>query len=434
MAAVWQRKVAVVLLLLTAGAVAWPGKKDDSIEAQLARWVIAKGGKLKGCKVGQECPTCLRGVIATKDFKPGDIIMKVPFTAVLRLKDVDHPAFAAEYARDLLDAMHNDPAHNATWDLFWRAHPGPEGTFTPEVYTDEHMAMLQTPLLESLVAGQRAVTEQVYDGSYPYYSYAHFNATVGEDRVSLDTFKYVASLLGSRYFGFFRDGKTDHPSSHLVPMVDLINHSDDPNAERSDDTVNVLVKAIKSISKGQEITNSYQPGVIHRPDMSLYIYGFVIDREAPFLAAVDLPTYNSQDPFEQTPLVDDLYDAPGGKYVTTGELARLRGLLSSAGTTEEEDRAALDSGDVTDWRIRSILTYRVMRKRALRLAIAKLEASLGAGAAGGGSGGTSGSAASEQSAAPGQQQAADAEEEATSDAAAETDDQESDEVDDRTEL
>lgn len=40
----------------------------------------------KGCKVGQECPTCLRGVIATKDFKPGDIIMKVPFTAVLRLK------------------------------------------------------------------------------------------------------------------------------------------------------------------------------------------------------------------------------------------------------------------------------------------------------------------------------------------------------------
>ena len=23
----------------------------------------------------------------------------------------------------------------------------------------------------------------------------------------------------------------------------------------------------------QEITNSYQPGVIHRPDMSLYIYG-----------------------------------------------------------------------------------------------------------------------------------------------------------------
>lgn len=167
----------------------------------------------------------------------------------------------------------------------------------------------------------------------------------------------------------------------------------------ADDTVNVLVTAVKPISKGQEITNSYQPGVIHRPDMSLYIYGepvkatkdfyescqlfymppggrgrswldngprrttekndtppskergssqraqrsnlpcprraapccrtdlfrppvaqlcgrgctplpagFVIEREEPLLAAVDLPTYNSQDPFEQTPLVDSLYD------------------------------------------------------------------------------------------------------------------------------
>ena len=30
--------------------------------------------------------------------------------------------------------MHNDPAHNATWSLFWEAHPGPDGTFTPEVW------------------------------------------------------------------------------------------------------------------------------------------------------------------------------------------------------------------------------------------------------------------------------------------------------------
>ncbi len=51
----------------------------------------------------------------------------------LPCRDLDHPAFAAEYARHLLDAMHNDPTHNATWDLFWRAHPGPDGTFTPEV-------------------------------------------------------------------------------------------------------------------------------------------------------------------------------------------------------------------------------------------------------------------------------------------------------------
>lgn len=48
------------------------------------------------------------------------------------------------------------------------------------------------------MAGQRAVTEQIYDGSYPYHPYRPFNETVGEDRVSLDTFKYVASLVSCR--------------------------------------------------------------------------------------------------------------------------------------------------------------------------------------------------------------------------------------------
>ena len=38
--------------------------------------------------------------------------------------------------------------------------------------------------------------------------------------------------LGSRYFGFYRDGQSEALSSHLVPLMDLINHADDPNAER----------------------------------------------------------------------------------------------------------------------------------------------------------------------------------------------------------
>lgn len=40
----------------------------------------------KGFGIGRECPTCLRGAIATKDLKAGDTILKIPFSAVLRLK------------------------------------------------------------------------------------------------------------------------------------------------------------------------------------------------------------------------------------------------------------------------------------------------------------------------------------------------------------
>lgn len=39
--------------------------------------------------------------------------------------------------------------------------------------------------------------------------------------------------LGSRYFSFYRDGSTDKTANHLVPFIDLINHSDEPNAARS---------------------------------------------------------------------------------------------------------------------------------------------------------------------------------------------------------
>lgn len=118
----------------------------------------------------------------------------------------------------------------------------------------------------------------------------------------------------------------------------------------------------------QEITINYQPGVIHRPDLSLYIYGalrcwleagasavllllprlrmagtkavlarlaclrwtppfngplgshyraltactgFVIPRDRPLLAAVDLPGFNPWDAFKPTPLDDSAYDGEG---------------------------------------------------------------------------------------------------------------------------
>jgi hypothetical protein len=41
------------------------------------------------------------------------------------------------------------------------------------------------------------------------------------------------SQIGSRYFGFYRDGSTEQVTSHLLPYVDVINHGDDPNAWRS---------------------------------------------------------------------------------------------------------------------------------------------------------------------------------------------------------
>ncbi len=41
--------------------------------------------------------------------------------------------FSAEHALVWLDSMHNDPTFNATWHLFWEAHPDRDGVFAPDV-------------------------------------------------------------------------------------------------------------------------------------------------------------------------------------------------------------------------------------------------------------------------------------------------------------
>lgn len=47
-------------------------------------------------------------------------------------REFEHSAFPAEYARELLDVMHNDPAHNQTWAALWATQPGPDDVFTSE--------------------------------------------------------------------------------------------------------------------------------------------------------------------------------------------------------------------------------------------------------------------------------------------------------------
>ena len=42
-------------------------------------------------------------------------------------------AYPADMARRWLAAMHGDPAHNATWGLYWATQPGPDEVFTLEV-------------------------------------------------------------------------------------------------------------------------------------------------------------------------------------------------------------------------------------------------------------------------------------------------------------
>lgn len=50
-------------------------------------------------------------------------------------------------------------------------------------------------------------------------------------------------------------------------------------------------------------------------------------------------------------------------------MRRLTSVLVSFPTTEDEDAALLETGELTDWRERVIVNFLMLRKRALRLTI-----------------------------------------------------------------
>ena len=125
--------------------------------------------------------------------------------------------------------------------------------------------------------------------------------------------------------------------------------------------------------------------MIHRPDISLHIYGFVAPADPPILAATDLPNFDRAAPWAATPADDDGFYGPGGTHLTEAERARLAALLAAAPTTLAVDAALLAGGELDgDPKMRTVVGYRVARKRAIARALGRVEAALARGAAGGG--------------------------------------------------
>lgn len=155
--------------------------------------------------------------------------------------------------------------------------------------------------------------------------------------------------MGSRDFAVQVRPGEERSRYFLVPVADLINHDDNPNAERSDNGTHLLEKAMRNIPKGTEITNAYQTNVIHRNDLSLLIYGFIQNK--PLMCATDLPKYTSADPYSATAVDDSLFYGRDGRFNTKAEYQRLAALLYEIPSSDDIDRALLWSRSFWGWPI-----------------------------------------------------------------------------------
>jgi hypothetical protein len=106
--------------------------------------------------------------------------------------------------------------------------------------------------------------------------------------------------------------------------------------------------------------------------------GYVQYMDPPLMCARDLPDYDQlskQNP-KQFPHTDDGYYGPDGIFNTESEYSRLETLLKQLPTAEKEDGILLENHTMT-WKSRTLIEFRLNRKRALKRAMHLIATELG---------------------------------------------------------
>ncbi|BDA45092.1 hypothetical protein COCOBI_06-5720 [Coccomyxa sp. Obi] len=348
-------------------------------------WLLENGGQV-GLELATVNEDGLRGTVAARDFVEGDIVAAVPYNCSVELVPRKSSVTGPEMATQLLRKRFEDPAWWSHMQPHWDSLPGRSQIYNRHMFLPEHLPLLQD---SSMVASVKTVLKNVNDvfnGASPvvpsrrYTSLAHLP---GSADVTKEEFAYFAALMDSYSFSFPSDGEEEgeHPKVQLVPLLDLINHGDKPNIvlSRHPESSSYVATAVRPIRRGEEVVFEYNPSLA-RNDRALLNYFFVQERDPPLLCRMDLPELGSFRGTPGPPPRDDELYGTGGRFCTQEEVQRLTSILVSFPTTEDEDAALLDSGELTDWRERVIVNFRMLRKRALRLTIQGLHAALAAAA------------------------------------------------------
>lgn len=317
-----------------------------------------------------------RGAFASKNYNAGDIIASFPIEACIALGESQkgHGVFPAENAHGLAIQITTNKTFLLEHLPYFSTLPPANLTLTSELFTEELEESLQSPQLAKLINRERAITDAIYYGMYvnednPTKDFDAIPDLLGSSEAMHPyAFRYISSIINSRHFSV--SDQHDNIRYFLMPVADMINcDASSTNVQHMNNGTDLLIMATKPIRAGEELFNSYMPGLDHRNDMTLAGYGFVRKLEVPLLPATDLPTYDPEHPYNPTPADDSEFYGPNGKYNTVDEYERLGTLLAETQTTEGEDQSILDSGTLSEWQEEVVVTFRMERKKAIRMAM-----------------------------------------------------------------
>jgi hypothetical protein len=222
-----------------------------------------------------------RGLYSTKPIKAHDVVVRVraeflmEYSFIQSVHDVEGLEQIHSLVAFYLLLCSRDP--NSLWTPFLNTFPTDASEF-PMFWSRKDMKVVaQTSLVGP---HYDSYLDTIESDALILYTYATDHQLLEFD--DFDEFRNIylknRLMVGSRLFGYTRDGI---PQSAMVPYVDMVNHSFDPNTmwcfdDRSD---SFILVAIRDIPANSEILDSYgdQPNV----DLLLY-YGFTLP-DNPFI-------------------------------------------------------------------------------------------------------------------------------------------------------
>jgi hypothetical protein len=300
-------------------------------------WLDTKSGFSSLVKVDTNNQD-LRGLYATKDIRSGQIIVDVPYSTALLVGDstwdrkvhinYDDTAIGDGWSTDDLEDVYQglnfltNFVGNVEYDQYVNSLPlmpkngDDEAGLTPDFWDFNTISGLEIPPFVDQIHGRKQIVEEV----------------AKRNNVNEDELRWVTFLIRSRrmttlnmiddpnsktkpLFGVFplRQKRIEQIQGFLIPLIDMANHATNPNSclkvsinpltRAFDTTSSFVLKALRPIKKGEEVTITYGEG----DETSLYLldkYGFFVeDNEAD--TKIDWDELNPQ---FTTSLEDDLVE------------------------------------------------------------------------------------------------------------------------------
>ncbi|KAG7338725.1 SET methyltransferase domain containing protein [Nitzschia inconspicua] len=297
----------------------------------------------------------LRGVIALKPIKRGDVIIRIPYELAVNLgqEGADPTLPAVELLRDYCQTMLSDGAEKEAYYRMLPAFGGEDCMGSTDFFSDEALEALQSPLIveETLKRREKVQTrfqlDVATDDTFPTW--------IDGNPVTAQHLLWAVWLITSRVLTVQGNAEEGKSYRLLIPFLDMCNHDRSSShilTGRAESGGELKVVAGSNVKKGDAIDICYGGGMAGN-DRFLQDYGFLDDGS-------DHKAYNmvAQQLLGKRRIVEGI---GAGRFLS--EPDRIKSLEELGKTSVQDDQNILQS--LTEPSMKSALKYRIGIKEAL---------------------------------------------------------------------